>query len=136
MQYDFRSVYGTVLKDWLGMNENDIQSILGSDIQFLPLIDGCSLSTAIQQEVFTDVHFKIYPNPASAYTSIEWLSNGESWTATLMDKWGHTIKSWTGAKGSGKLYAQTLSLPDVPSGHYYIHLRQGNQSVTKGVMIN
>jgi uncharacterized protein (DUF1501 family) len=21
MQYDFRSVYGTVLRDWLGMNE-------------------------------------------------------------------------------------------------------------------
>jgi len=136
MQYDFRSVYGTILKDWLGMNETDIKNILNPDVQFLPLIEGCSLFTAIQQEVFTETHFKVYPNPTSSYANMEWLSNGESWTAMLMDKWGHEIKSWKGPKGYAKQVIQTLDLPRIPSGHYYIHLKQGNQSVTKGVVIN
>lgn len=136
MQYDFRSVYGTVLKDWLGMSAEDVYSVLNPDVQFLPLIEGCSIFTAIQNEVFPEVHFKVYPNPASDFTSIEWLSNGEAWSATLMDKWGHQIKSWTGTLGASRLVSHSLGLPRIPSGHYYINLKQGNQSVTKGVMIN
>lgn len=136
MQYDFRSVYATVLKDWLGMTENTIHEILNPQVQFLPLIEGCSLSTAIQQEVFLDLHFKLYPNPASTQTTMEWMSNGQPWTATLLDKWGHQIRSWTGAKGNNTVMTQQIGLPSVPSGHYYIHLKQGNQSVTKGIMLN
>ncbi len=136
MQYDFRSVYATILKDWLGMSENTIYEILNPEVQFLPLIEGCSLNTAIQQEVFLDLHFRLYPNPASSQTTMEWISNGQPWTATLLDKWGHQIKVWNGARGSNKIVTQQIGLPAVPSGHYYIHLRQGNQSVTKGLALN
>jgi uncharacterized protein (DUF1501 family) len=135
MQYDFRSVYATVLKDWIGMDEATIFEILHPEVQFLPLIEGCSLSTAIQQEVFTDVHFKLFPNPASQFTTMEWLSTGQSWSASLLDKWGHEVYSWTGPKGSKQLMAQRVNLPAVPSGHYYINLRQGNQSVTRGIVL-
>jgi uncharacterized protein (DUF1501 family) len=136
LQYDFRSVYATVLKDWIGLDEATVFEVLNPDVQFLPLIEGCSLSTAIQQEVFTDVHFKLYPNPASQFTTMEWLSTGQPWTAAMFDKWGHEIQSWSGVKGSKQLMAQKINLPPVPSGHYYIHLRQGNQSVTRGIVVN
>ncbi|HJW27813.1 MAG TPA: DUF1501 domain-containing protein [Saprospiraceae bacterium] len=136
MQYDFRSVYATVLRDWLVMDESTIYQILNPDVQFLPLVEGCSLSTAIQNEVFLDTHFKLYPNPASSQTTMEWKSNGQSWTATMLDKWGHEIRTWSGSKLNGATMSQRLNLPSVPSGHYYINLRQGNQSVTKGIMIN
>jgi uncharacterized protein (DUF1501 family) len=135
MQYDFRSVYATVLKDWLGLEENTIYEVLHPGVQFLPLIEGCSLSTAIQQEVFAETHFKIYPNPASRYTTLEWMSTGQVWSASLFDKWGHEIYSWTGGKGSKQLTSQQIQLPAVPSGHYFIHLRQGNQSVTRAIVI-
>ncbi len=136
LQYDFRSIYGTILKDWLGMSEQDVISILSPEIQFLPLIEGCSIFTAIQNEVFTDVHFKIFPNPASSYATMEWLSNGSPWSATLLDKWGHQITTWKGNKGVNNLVNQKVNLPAVPSGHYFINLKQGNQSVTKAVVIN
>ena len=136
MQYDFRSVYATVLKDWLGLSENTVYEILNPEVQFLPLIEGCSLSTAIQQEVFKDVHFKLYPNPASSNTTMEWMSTGDAWTATLLDKWGHEIRSWKGSRGSKQLLSQKIDLPSIPSGHYYLHLRQGNQSVTKAIAVN
>ena len=135
MQYDFRSVYATVLKDWLGMSQDDVYAILNPEVQFLPLIEGCDLMTAIQQEVYKEMEFKVYPNPASSFTSIEWLSNGETWNAILLDKWGHQVKSWKGGQTAKKVVTQTISLPDIPSGHYYIHLQQGNQSVTRGIVV-
>lgn len=136
MQYDFRSVYATVLKDWLGIDQQTVFDILNPEVQFLPLIEGCSLSTAIQQEVFLETHFKLYPNPASAFTTMEWKSNGQPWTATMLDKWGHTLRHWSGGKASAPTLSQRISLPSVPSGHYYIHLQQGNQSVTKAIAVN
>lgn len=135
MQYDFRSVYATVLKDWIGVDESTIFEILNPEVQFLPLIDGCSLSTAIQQEVFTETHFKLYPNPASRFTTLEWQSDGQAWTATLLDKWGHEVQVWNGPKGSKTLMKQKINIVAVPAGHYFIHLRQGNQSVTRGIAI-
>lgn len=136
MQYDFRSVYATVLKDWLGMNEQDIFSILHPEVQFLPLIEGCSLSTAIQQEVFMDPHFRIYPNPTYSYASLEWVSNGQPWSAVMLDKWGHQVTAWSGGKPGVKKTSQSIQIPSVPSGHYFINLRQGNQSMTKTVVIH
>lgn len=136
LQYDFRSVYGTVLKDWLGLSETEVKAILSPDIQFLPIIEGCTIFTAIQNEVFKDVHFNIYPNPASSNTTLEWISNGSPWSATMLDKWGHEIRTWSGSKGSNNLVSQKVSLPIVPAGHYFIQLRQGNQSVTKGIVVN
>lgn len=136
MQYDFRSVYATVLKDWIGLDESTIFEVLNPEVQFLPLIEGCSLSTAIQQEVFTDVHFKLYPNPASQFTTMEWMSSGQPWSASLLDKWGHEIQTWSGSKGTRQLMAQRINLPAVPSGHYYINIRQGNQSVTRGIVLH
>jgi hypothetical protein len=136
MQYDFRSVYATILRDWLVLDESTIYEILNPEVQFLPLIEGCSLSTAIQNEVFLDTQFKLFPNPASSFTTMEWKSNGQPWTATMLDKWGHEVRTWSGNKLNGATMSQKISLPSVPSGHYYIHLKQGNQSVTKGIMLN
>jgi hypothetical protein len=135
MQYDFRSVYATVLKDWLGVDQNTIFEILNPEVQFLPLLEGCSLSTAIQNELFLETHFKLYPNPASSYTTMEWKSNGRAWTATMLDKWGHSVRNWSGGKVSAPTISQRINLPSVPAGHYYIHLKQGNQSVTKGISV-
>ncbi len=135
MQYDFRSVYATVLRDWIGVGESDIYDILNPEVQFLPLIEGCTLSTAIQQEVFTETHFRLYPNPASSFTTLEWQSNGQAWTATLLDKWGHEVQLWKGPKTSKKLMTQRINLAPVPAGHYFVHLRQGNQSVTRGIVL-
>ena len=135
MQYDFRSIYATVLRDWIGVGESDIYDILNPEVQFLPLIEGCSLSTAIQQEMFTETHFRLYPNPASAFTTLEWQSNGQAWTATLLDKWGHEVQVWKGPKASKQLMTQRINLAPVPAGHYFIHLRQGNQSVTRAIAL-
>ncbi len=135
MQYDFRSVYATVLKDWLGMEASTIQAILHPDVQFLPLIEGCSLSTFIQEPVVTSLQLKIYPNPASNSTSLEWESNGDAWSAGLLDQRGYQHQIWSGGKGTKGPVVHKLTLAPIPAGQYFIHLRQGHQSLTRGIVI-
>jgi len=38
MQHDFREVYATLLKDWLGAKQSDMPDILQKDFTTLPLI--------------------------------------------------------------------------------------------------
>jgi uncharacterized protein (DUF1501 family) len=40
MQTDFRSIYATVLNNWFGLDQPDVQSILGSQYTSLPIITG------------------------------------------------------------------------------------------------
>src|SRR5450432_562252 len=40
MQTDFRSIYATVLNNWFGLDQADVQSILGSQYTSLPIITG------------------------------------------------------------------------------------------------
>ena len=41
MQFDYRDVYGTLLVDWLGAEEQQTRELLGYDFQKLPLVDSC-----------------------------------------------------------------------------------------------
>jgi len=37
MQYDFRDIYGKILKDWLRLNDSEVHNVIRPDIQPLPL---------------------------------------------------------------------------------------------------
>ena len=39
MQYDFRSVYATVLRDWFCVDPNDVSNMLYKNYQYLPLVE-------------------------------------------------------------------------------------------------
>lgn len=42
MQFDFKNVYGTILSQWLGVSEADVQNIISQDFQAMPIFkQGC-----------------------------------------------------------------------------------------------
>ncbi len=67
MQYDFRSVYASVLIDWFGVEEGAIRSYLFEEFQHLPIIYGCqSTSTDLNmQEEWGQL--SVFPNPSGDY---------------------------------------------------------------------
>lgn len=135
MQYDFRSVYATILRDWLGVAEQDIFSVLDPEVQFLPLVEGCSMSTALEYDQSRPEVFRVFPSPASTQTTMEWFSTGDPWQVSLFDKLGHRITTWQGDRGLRGMETVPLALPQVPTGHYFLHLRQGNIGMTRSIAI-
>lgn len=135
MQYDFRSVYATVLRDWIGLPEQDIFDVLNPEVQFLPLIEGCSMSTALEYDQSRPEVFRVYPSPASSFTNLEWFSTGDPWQVSLMDKLGARLQVWSGKSSLRGMTTERLALPALPAGHYFLHLRQGNMAMTRAVVI-
>ena len=53
MQYDFRDVYGSVLKDWFNVADADIRSLLYPGYVYLPIASGCAASLPVELLDFT-----------------------------------------------------------------------------------
>jgi len=62
MQFDFRSVYGSILKDWFEVPQDTIDTLLFDNFQSLPIISPCD--TVGNKEIYgTGLKASINPNP-------------------------------------------------------------------------
>jgi len=61
MQYDYRSVYGSILVDWFEADEDEVKSILFEDFQKLPIISSC-LPNGNDNIIDEDIKVSIEPN--------------------------------------------------------------------------
>jgi uncharacterized protein (DUF1501 family) len=93
MQYDFRSVYGTVLDQFLCMNL-DLQAnvLLKNSFQTLPLIlpQACGKITA-NEPIDNQVLISNYPNPFTDFTILSFHSKGGHNMVQIFDNVGKLI---------------------------------------------
>lgn len=85
MQYDFRSVYGSVLMDWFEVSETEVQELLYEDFQHIPIIQGCSVPTSQSNLSTPDIEIYNFPNPFENWTTIAFVSGGEKMRISIYD---------------------------------------------------
>lgn len=68
MQYDFRSIYGSVLKDWFEVSEEDITNLLIPDFQYVPVLGACQ--TTSTNDINLEMAAEVFPNPCDNYCSL------------------------------------------------------------------
>ena len=92
MQYDFRSIYGSVLMDWFEVSENEVRSLLYEDFQHLPVIQGCS-AVATKNPLETEsIDTYSFPNPFENWLTIVFKSKGERARISIYDMRGSELK--------------------------------------------
>ncbi|MFN3849943.1 MAG: DUF1501 domain-containing protein [Spirosomataceae bacterium] len=124
MQYDFRSVYASILENWFCMDSANLKTVLGNNFQQLPLIQGaaCGKITSTEEPTERDL-ITNYPNPFDTYTNISFESNGGHTMIQLFDNMGRIIGTPVDndfAAGRHDVYLDTSGLP---SGLYYARLQ-------------
>ncbi len=157
-QFDYRQVFGTILKDWM---KADISAMEGSFLsefasEPLPIIHRHPAATATTvtnpaataeplplgvtaKEQFLAGRFgldKIYPNPASSHVNVEYhLEKSLPVRITLMNMSGQAVleRSWS-APVKGKNKARLL-LSNVEDGMYLLVLEAGAHRATKQLIV-
>jgi uncharacterized protein (DUF1501 family) len=136
MQYDFRDIYGTILKDWLGLKESEVHNVIHPEIKPLPLFKAGCLELSSSNQEFSEIKFEIelFPNPTSNILNIE-LSNifGNS-QISIFDGKGGQIDSMKTENISSQNQRIQLNISNYPSGSYFIHIRNKSFSKTKKVV--
>lgn len=131
MQYDFRSVYGSILVDWFEADEDEVKSILFDDFQKLPIINSCSPTANDKVDIENDFNVEIFPNPTSQNINISFVSQNENVKLELYSELGTRLKVLVNRKiseGNNTLKIDTSSLN---SGIYFIRVITESKITTK-----
>lgn len=132
MQYDFRSVYSTILEKWFCLDKTVVAGLyppnINTQLQSLPLFKGgltCSGSTP-PTDPSLDALITNSPNPFTESTTIKFHTEGGHTLIQIIDTLGRVIKNllerdYTGAG----TYTVTFDSGGLPTGIYYARLQNG-----------
>ncbi len=133
LQYDFRDIYGTVLKNWLGLNENEVSNVIHPDVQILPLFKpGCIETTSVNQIYQKgEIQIRLFPNPVNSLLTIEFSELNNQTNIAIFDGRGGVVHSFKVEGNSSQNQIINLNVSNYPSGSYFIHIQNKMVNKTK-----
>ncbi|MCB9303923.1 MAG: DUF1501 domain-containing protein [Lewinellaceae bacterium] len=127
MQFDFRSVYGTLLKDWFCVPEEDLQSILFQDFQLLPILNNPDcLPTSIhdRNQLAGRQLLQAWPNPFAERTRIRFTGQGRA-LVQVFNGAGQLVATPANRDFPEGEHLLDWDSGNLPAGNYYIRLQMG-----------
>ena len=140
MQYDFRSIYATLLENWFCLPKATVDSLfppsVNTTLQNLPLIkDGLCKATPPPPNPSGKTNITNYPNPFTNKTTIEFNTAGGHTLIQIIDTAGRLLvnlleKDYAAA---GR-YTVTFDASHLPTGIYYARLQNGTDQQVRPMM--
>ena len=120
-QYDFRSIYSTILSNWLCVNDSDLQQVMLKNFQNLPLVNiaGCKKAVNLSGESL----ISNYPNPFTTSTVISFKTLGGHTLVQILDTSGRVIGNLTDKDYPAGTYTVSFNGGNLPNGVYYARLQ-------------
>jgi uncharacterized protein (DUF1501 family) len=129
-QYDFRSVYASVLEQWFCVKQPTLSELLLKNYQSLPLIYGgpCGLKEGIDDvnNQSDDLIFKMWPSPYTVNATIQFSTRGGITTIQQMNALGQVIKVHTNKEYAAGTYNIDIYNDGLPPGAYFFRLQNGS----------
>jgi uncharacterized protein (DUF1501 family) len=133
-EYDFRSVYTTILTDWFGLSEEETAEVIGREYEKLGFLDRqASPDDAMPGEFRLNQN---YPNPFNPKTTISFYL-GESTPVRLevFDIQGRRVSVLTNQTLSAGEHRITFDASRLASGVYLYRLQTGSFTDTKSMTL-
>ena len=147
MQYDYRLIYGNIVRDWFEVTDNNrLNEIFpglmtaggtsdGVTFQELPLVSTVITGT----DDFIGARFSLedcYPNPAKGKTTAHFrINNTNAVTIDLFDSKGRKVKVLVDDTFSPGEHKVEADLSDLPSGNYIYQMKSGFFKDSKKLII-
>lgn len=137
MQYDFRSVYGSVLKDWFCLSQTDVDGILLDTYQTLALVDpnGCLNTSVHEANQGAGVSLlDVYPDPFVDRTTVRFNSDGGHVIITVSDEQGRAVRQLVNRMLPLGEHTVAADLEELTPGVYYCRLQNGTRQQVKSML--
>jgi uncharacterized protein (DUF1501 family) len=120
-QYDFRSVYATILNKWLCVDADDLEQIMLKNFQVLPIVNSlaCNKSVNLSGENF----ITNYPNPFTQSTNISFKTAGGHTLIQIMDTMGRVLKNLIDREYEAGNYNVVFDGSGLQPGVYYVRFQ-------------
>ncbi|MEQ1676316.1 MAG: DUF1501 domain-containing protein [Chitinophagaceae bacterium] len=141
MQYDFRSVYATLLEKWFCLDKTVVESLfppgINTQLQSLPLLKAgaCSGITPPPPPPDNgDVLIINSPNPFTNNTEITFKTTGGHTLIQIIDTLGRMIKTVVDAEYTAGTYKIPFNAEGLPTGIYYARFQNGVTQQVRAMM--
>ncbi len=127
MQYDYRSIYATLLRDWLGVGAADLAKVMLKDFPFLPLV-GTPIVPRGEAAAGEGLEPN-FPNPFRGATTLRYrVPSGERVRLRIFDTRGGLVRVVVDGFHAPGSYARTLEAGRMAPGTYICRLEVGERS--------
>lgn len=137
MQYDFRSVYASILGDWFCVEESALDQILLRNFQKLPIMDpGNCIPTSVHehnQSLGQNLVYA-YPNPFVQTTKIKFETLGGHTMIQIINNEGSVIKTVLDTELQAGKYDVDCDMEDAAAGLYHVRLQNKSLQQVKTIM--
>jgi len=138
MQYDFRSVYASVLKDWFCLEDSEVDSVMLKTHQQLPLLqDTCNTNSNDRKALRKagDAYVLNYPNPFSTATTIKFESSGGHILIQVFSPQGQLIDTLVDSEMPVGEHEVIFNAGNLASGTYFYRYQNGELQQTKPMIL-
>lgn len=136
MQYDFRSVYASVLKDWFCVPDEELRNILYRDYQALPLLNGvqCIPEAVRERQRASEMHLvDAWPNPFTDRITILFQGEGQA-LLQVFNSAGQLVDTLVNGRYEEGDHLASWDSENRPAGHYHLRLQIGSFQQVKTVL--
>lgn len=135
MQYDYRLIYANIMKDWLGVSDDNIDKIFPGimstgttdEVQFEPLPIANNVIAGNKE--FIGARYNLagcYPNPTKGMTTVQFKTNMTGLvTIDLFDNQGKKVKVLVNDEYVPGEYQVEHDLSNLPAGSYIYQMQVG-----------
>jgi uncharacterized protein (DUF1501 family) len=127
-QYDFRSIYSSLLNQWFCVKDTDLQTIMFNNFQNIPLAVNAACGSTGLEDIYRNAGDELiinYPNPFVESTSITFRTRGGHTLLHIIDTLGRSIKTLTDKEYTAGAYTLSFEGYGLPAGVYYARLQNG-----------
>lgn len=122
MQFDFRSVYGSLLIDWFDITEAQVRQIFTHDFQYIQLGTQCNI-TGTDDPAAMELSAKAFPNPFRSNFELSFKSNNEWIKVSLFDSIGMEVNVISNRIFSQGVHKLRVEASDLESGVYFVRIQ-------------
>lgn len=135
-QYDFRSVYGTLLQNWFCAGTTTVQTVLFKNFQSLPLIQSAACTSGLDDvnQAAGETLIVSYPNPFSASTRISFKTSGGHVLIQVLDNQGRLIANLVDKEYLQGKYEIQFNGETLIPGVYYLRFQNGPLQQVKSML--
>lgn len=134
MEFDFRDIYASILKDWFVVPAATIQAMFEHSVTYYPLVGACNVG--IEEHELTIDQALLYPNPCSTNTTVRFNSEGEWVKINIYELSGAHIQEIYDGNISQGQHDIFMEINDLKQGQYVVQiLKESGNVQTKLVKI-
>lgn len=134
-QYDFRSVYASLLEKWFCVSPTNLQQVLFNNYQSLNICNGAGCNPNNNPTQAGDNLISNYPNPFTQNTTIKFTTKGGHTLIQVIDALGRVVRTLVDKEyPTPGTYTIPFDSGGLPSGVYYARLQNGPTQQVKPML--